>query len=121
MFDQPARAVPCPCGHASCSAWFVEPYAAMQGVRFTQKEAEIIALFINTMHAAPDRQGPVPARHGTPYDRGDSDAHYGRRPRPHKWEVGDPLGRVEVLDLTEAEVADYHRGYDENPSGRKEW
>jgi hypothetical protein len=54
-----------------------------------------------------------------PYSRGDADAYYGRQPRPHKWL--DNLGAQRV-ELTEpAEIAEYWRGYDENPSERKDW
>lgn len=56
---------------------------------------------------------------GSPYDRGDSDAYYGRRFRPHK--RLDGLGRREATNLTEAEIAEYARGYEENPSGQKDW
>lgn len=59
--------------------------------------------------------------HGSPYDRGDSDAYYGRKPNPHAWLDG--LGR-EVLPkemLTDSQVAEYYLGYDENPSGSKDW
>jgi hypothetical protein len=57
---------------------------------------------------------------GSPYDRGDSDAYYQRpNPRPHKW--ADPLGAQRIDDLTPAEIADYWRGHDENPSGKKDW
>lgn len=57
--------------------------------------------------------------HGSPYDRGDSDAHYGRRPSPHKWTGKDSRSRDD--NLTEAEAAEYWRGYDENPSDKKDW
>lgn len=57
----------------------------------------------------------------SPYDRGRADSYYHRIPRPHKWLDG--IGRNEVTDLTAEEIADYHRGYDENEkSGEfKEW
>lgn len=57
--------------------------------------------------------------HGSPYDRGDSDAYYGRPFRPHKWLDG--MGRHEVTDLTEDEIREYALGNDENPSGLKDW
>lgn len=44
-----ATAIPCPCGHKSCKAWMVDPHAAVQGVRFTQEEAERVAEFLNGM------------------------------------------------------------------------
>lgn len=37
------RAQPCPCGDEFCSAWHVEPVAAVQGVTFTEAEAKIAA------------------------------------------------------------------------------
>lgn len=57
--------------------------------------------------------------YGSPYDRGDSDAYYGRPPSPHKWTGMGSATRVD--DLTEAETAEYWRGYDENPSDKKDW
>lgn len=57
--------------------------------------------------------------HGSPYDRGDSDAYYGRPDRPHKWLDG--LGKDRVTKLTDSEIAEYYRGYNENPSGQKDW
>lgn len=59
------------------------------------------------------------APHGSPYDRGDADRYYGRPARPHRWL--DDIGRNEVTNLSPAEVAEYRRGHNENPSGRKEW
>ena|SRR5215472_5463641 len=41
------RAIPCPCGHPACKSWMVDPVAAIQGVSFTQEEAEAIAEFMN--------------------------------------------------------------------------
>jgi hypothetical protein len=51
------------------------------------------------------------------YDRGDADAYYGRKAKPHKMVDGK---RVED-DLSDEEVKDYHKGYSENPSGTKSW
>lgn len=62
---------------------------------------------------------PMRHPHGSPFDRGDADAHYGRQWRPHKWL--DSLGRLEVTDLTIEETAEYDAGYDQNPSGAKDW
>lgn len=51
--------------------------------------------------------------HGSPYDRGRADSYY-RRPRsPHFYPEGTYNG-PEVTDLTEAQRADYNRGYDWN-------
>lgn len=55
----------------------------------------------------------------SPHCRGDSDAYYGRPPKPHKWL--DNLGAKRVEDLTKVEIAEYWRGFEENPSGTKDW
>ncbi|WP_126975548.1 hypothetical protein [Frigidibacter oleivorans] len=59
------------------------------------------------------------APHGSPYDRGDADAYYGRRFRPHKWL--DDMGVEEATDLSVEEIEAYTAGFDDNPSGRKPW
>lgn len=38
----------CTCGHRACKNWFVEPVAAVHGVRFTEKEAKAVAEFLNS-------------------------------------------------------------------------
>lgn len=43
------RAIPCPCGHRACTSWMVDPVAAVQGVRFTQAQAEAVAALLNTL------------------------------------------------------------------------
>lgn len=53
----------------------------------------------------------------TPYARGDADRYYGRLFDPHK---RGPRG-VWIRDLTPEERAEYERGFDENPSGDKDW
>ena len=58
------------------------------------------------------------APHGSPRDRGGSDAYYGRPPRPHKWLDG--IGREEIILRDPAEVAEYQAGYDAEPD-RKDW
>ena len=55
------------------------------------------------------------------FDRGDSDAYYRRPPEPHIWLDSLGQGRVSEADMTEEQVAAYWRGYDENPSGEKDW
>ena len=51
--------------------------------------------------------------HGSLYDRGSADSHYGRMPNPHYGGVGADSGpRVEVYD--EASVAEYLAGYEYN-------
>lgn len=59
--------------------------------------------------------------HGDPYDRGDSDAYYRRSPTPHKWTFPVDWRHERVEDLTPEEVREYWRGYEENPSGSKDW
>jgi hypothetical protein len=61
-----------------------------------------------------------PRRHGSPYDRGSSDAYYGRAPEPHFWL--DPLGRktVKKSKMTDRQIEEYYKGYEEEDD-RKEW
>ena len=58
-------------------------------------------------------------KHGSLYDRGSADSHYGRMPNPHYGGVGGDTGpRVEVYD--ESSVAEYLAGYEYNEqSGTK--
>ena len=52
-------------------------------------------------------------KHGSLYDRGSADSHYGRMPNPHYGGVGGDSGpRVEVYD--ESSVAEYLAGYKYN-------
>jgi hypothetical protein len=52
-------------------------------------------------------------KHGSLYDRGSADSHYGRPRVPHYGGMGGDSGpRVEVSD--EASVAEYMAGYDHN-------
>ena len=52
-------------------------------------------------------------RHGSLYDRGSADSHYGRARDPHYGGVGGDSGpRVEVTD--ESSVAEYLAGYEYN-------
>lgn len=56
------------------------------------------------------------------YERGDSDAYYGRRDtRPHIWNDGTGREVITEDQMTPDEIAAYWRGYDENPSDRKDW
>ena len=63
-------------------------------------------------------------RHGSPYDRGSADSYYRRPRKPHYYE-GDtydsPL--VEQKAMTEAEIEEYYKGYDDNQRAGnfKEW
>ena len=59
--------------------------------------------------------------HGSPYDRGSADYYYWRRPDPHYWPEGTGKGlRVEQVDMTDEQVSDYYRGYEEEDD-RKDW
>jgi hypothetical protein len=49
--------------------------------------------------------------HGSPYDRGHSDAYYGRERDPHKYPEGTYNGE-RVTDLTPEEIKAYNAGYD---------
>jgi len=53
------------------------------------------------------------------YDRGDSDAYYGRKFQPHLWL--DAMGIRSTETLTDAQRKEYARGYTENPSGQKDY
>ena len=57
----------------------------------------------------------------SPFDRGASDSYYGRGKRPHYHEEG--YKKVEEKDMTPEQVAEYHRGYDQNEYNRdfKQW
>lgn len=54
-------------------------------------------------------------RHGGPYDRGGADSYYGRQRRPHYY-VGATYStpRVDAVEMTEEQVAEYNRGFDDN-------
>lgn len=60
-------------------------------------------------------------RHGGPYDRGSSDAYYGRGYNPHYYRGKTYASEcVEQSAMTEAEIAEYDAGYDEEYD-RKNW
>ena len=48
--------------------------------------------------------------HGGPYDRGSADYYYRRGEHPHYM---GPNGRVEEVDMTDDEIREYYRGYDQ--------
>jgi len=48
------RAIRCPCGHKSCTAWMVDPVAAVQSVRFTERQAKAVAGLLNAMEEFPN-------------------------------------------------------------------
>ena len=58
-------------------------------------------------------------RHGGLYDRGSADSYYGRRKDPHWYPEGTGHGK-KVTDLTEEELEEYNKGYDEN-TDFKDW
>ena len=61
-------------------------------------------------------------RHGSLYDRGSADSHYGRQPAPHYGGVGGDSGeRVRVHDKTS--VDEYMAGYNYNErfGDKKDW
>lgn len=37
----------CPCGHPACNDFHINPVAAVQGVKFTSLQAEIVAAVLN--------------------------------------------------------------------------
>lgn len=61
--------------------------------------------------------------HNSPYDRGDADAYYGRKPSPHKYvtDKDNPKSskRVELTD--DNEIAAYHAGYSSGDTGTKDY
>jgi len=55
-----------------------------------------------------------------PYDRGDSDAYYGRPAVPHRRLMID--GKYfKSYALTPEEREAYYKGFEDNPSDRKDW
>lgn len=53
--------------------------------------------------------------HGSPFDRGSADSWYGRARDPHKGGVGGDSGpRVDMAELSQQEIWEYHVGYDWN-------
>ena len=60
-------------------------------------------------------------RHGGPFDRGSADAYYHRPYDPHYYK-GDTYGsdRVELKDMTAAEITAYTAGYNQT-TDRKDW
>lgn len=42
-----SQAIRCPCGSPGCHNWLVAPEAALQGVCFTQAQAEAVAELLN--------------------------------------------------------------------------
>jgi len=52
MDRQMSRAVKCPCGSNSCRDWLIDPEAYVQGVSFTQEQAEAVAHLLNSLALA---------------------------------------------------------------------
>ena len=63
---------------------------------------------------------PLP-RHGSPRDRGNMDAYYGRQPRPHYF-VGKTRLSKEIHEdgMSDEEINEYYKGYNEEED-RKDW
>tara|TARA_B100002019_G_scaffold98042_1_gene84454 strand:+ start:1302 stop:1547 length:246 start_codon:yes stop_codon:yes gene_type:complete len=62
--------------------------------------------------------------HGGPYDRGSADSYYGRGKNPHYYPHGTYNGkRVEEFEMTAEEIAEYHKGFDDNEADGnfKDW
>lgn len=61
-------------------------------------------------------------RHGGLFDRGSADSWYSRPRNPHWYPEGTGFG-PRVTDLTDAEIAEYHAGYDYNEQfgGKKDY
>ena len=49
--------------------------------------------------------------HGSPFDRGSADSFYRRQPEPHYMING---ARIEKVDMTAEQIAEYEAGYDSN-------
>lgn len=66
----------------------------------------------------------TPHRHGSAYDRGAADSYYRRGRRPHYFKGGTYTSdEVTREDMTEEEIKEYHRGFDENEANgdHKDW
>lgn len=63
-------------------------------------------------------------RHGGPFDRGSADSHYQRGINPHYF-TGNSYDsvRLEEVDMSEKEIADYMAGYRYNElyGDKKDW
>lgn len=63
-------------------------------------------------------------RHGGAFDRGSADSYYGRPRDPHYY-VGatGTSTRLEAVDMSDKEIADYQAGYDWNEQfgDKKDW
>ena len=57
--------------------------------------------------------------HGSPFDRGSSDAFYDRPKNPHKYPNGS-YSSPKIQLVNPIEIAEYNAGYD-NQDNRKDW
>jgi hypothetical protein len=74
------------------------------------------------MLAERTQSGYYDERHGGPYDRGSADAWYGREYQPHYF-VGDTYNspKIELAQMTPAEIVAYTAGYTNTEFAGKEW
>jgi hypothetical protein len=64
------------------------------------------------------------ARHGGPFDRGSADSYYHRGRNPHYYTGATHQStRLEAVDMSEKEIADYMAGYayNEQFGDKKDW
>jgi len=54
------------------------------------------------------------------YNTGDSDAYYGRHPIP-RIKAGLHRREIPISEMTAEEIREFWRGYEENPTDRKDW
>ena len=76
------------------------------------------------MEVVKELDGGYDKAHGMPYDRGSADSYYRREFDPHYWPEGTNHGiRVEMRDMTPAEITAYTKGYNDNEAegNFKEW
>jgi hypothetical protein len=68
------------------------------------------------------QSGYYDERHGGPYDRGSADSWYGREYQPHYF-VGDTYNspRIELSEMTPAEIVAYTAGYTNTEFAGKEY
>jgi len=74
------------------------------------------------MLAERTQSGYYDERHGGPYDRGSADAWYGREYQPHYF-VGDTYNspKIELAQMTAAEIVAYTAGYTNTEFAGKEY
>jgi hypothetical protein len=74
------------------------------------------------MLAERTQSGYYDERHGGPYDRGQADSWYGREYEPHYF-VGDTYNspKIELAQMTAAEIVAYTAGYTNTEFAGKEY